>query len=198
MTDFHDAKATVDDHLAAVQWVDTHIDEVLHVGRLLCDSFAGGHKLLTFGNGGSAADAQHLAAEFVGRFKRERRALPAIALTTDPSIVTCIANDYSYDEVFARPVTALAQPGDIVIGFTTSGRSPSVVNGLRAARAAGATAVLVSAGDGGPAAAHADHRLLVKASQTARIQEAHLLILHMISEVVDVWAAEQTQRAFAS
>jgi D-sedoheptulose 7-phosphate isomerase len=155
----------------------------------LCDAFGTGGRLYTFGNGGSAADAQHLAAELIGRYKRERRALPAVALTVDPSVVTCIANDYSYDEVFSRQVEALARPGDVVAGFSTGGTSPNVVRGLEAARRAGAMTVLFSGGDGGPAAAHADHALIVPSTTTARVQEMHLLLLHALSDGIDAWAA---------
>ena len=110
-------------------------------------------------------------------------------LTTDPSVVTCIANDYSYDEVFARQVDALVSPADMVMAFTTSGRSPNVVGGLAAARRHGAVTVLCGAGDGGPAVLNATHRLLVPVERTARAQEMHLLVLHLISEIVDAWAA---------
>lgn len=181
--------------LAAHVDLATNVADLLgplrEVGSLLCRTFERDGRLYTFGNGGSAADAQHLVAEFIGRYKRERRPLPAVALTVDPSVVTCIGNDYSFDDVFARAVQALARPGDAVIGFTTSGRSPNVVRGLRAARAAGATTVLFSAGTGGDAAAHADHALLVPSNTTARIQEMHLLLLHLLSEIVDAWAAEE-------
>ena len=135
------------------------------------------------------ADAQHLAAELVGRFKRERPPLPATALTVDSSVLTCIGNDYSFEDVFARQVRALARPGDMALGFTTSGRSENVVRGLAAAREAGATAVVFAGGDGTPAADNADHALVVPSSTTARIQEMHLLLLHLLIEQVDEWAA---------
>ena len=166
------------------------------IGVALCTSFAGSGRLYTFGNGGSAADAQHLVAEMIGRFDRDRRPLPAVSLTTDPSVVSCIGNDFDFEHVFARQVTALAGPGDIVIAFTTSGRSPNVVAGLAAARERGATTVLFGAGDGGRAAVHADHRLLVRSDDTPRIQEMHLLLLHLLSEIVDSWAGHtQTDMA---
>jgi D-sedoheptulose 7-phosphate isomerase len=111
-----------------------------------------------------------------------------VALTVDPSVLTCIANDYAYD-VLARQVRALAGPSDVVVGFTTSGRSPSVVRGLQAARQVGASTVLFTGGDGGSAIEHADHALVVRSTTTARIQEAHLLMLHILSEGVDSWAA---------
>jgi D-sedoheptulose 7-phosphate isomerase len=155
----------------------------------VCDAFAAGKRLYTFGNGGSAADAQHLAAELIGRYLRDRRPLPAVALTVDPSVVTCIANDYDYDHVFARQVAALAERGDVVVAFTTSGRSANVVEGLAAARRVGATTVLFGGGDGGPARDHADAALIVPSTTTARVQEMHLTLLHLLSEGVDEWAA---------
>jgi D-sedoheptulose 7-phosphate isomerase len=181
--------AEIDEHRSVAAAMDELIPEVRRVGEALCAAFAGGGRLYTFGNGGSAADAQHLAAELIGRYKRERRPLPAIALTVDPSVVTCIANDYAYEDIFARQVEALARPGDVVAGFSTAGTSPSVVSGLAAARRAGATTVLFSGRDGGPALAHADHALIVPSTTTARIQEMHLVMLHALSEVVDAWAA---------
>ena len=166
------------------------------IGVALCTAFGGSGRLYAFGNGGSAADAQHLVAEMIGRFDRDRRPLPAVSLSTDPSVVTCIGNDFDFEDVFARQVTALAGPGDIVIAFTTSGRSPNVVAGLAAARERGATTVLFGAGDGGRAAVHADHRLLVRSDDTPRIQEMHLLLLHLLSEIVDRWAGDtQTDMA---
>lgn len=179
----------VADHFAAQDSIRELLPQVRLIGERLCTLFGSGGRLYTFGNGGSAADAQHLVAEFVGRFRRERRALPAVALTTDPSVTTCIANDYSFQDLFARQVQALAGPGDMVVAFTTSGHSPNVVRGLAAARAVGATTVLFASGTGAEAAAHADHLLLVPALGTARTQEMHLLLLHLLSEIVDCWAA---------
>ena len=144
-----------------------------------------GGRLFTFGNGGSAADAQHFAAELLGRFRRERGPLAATALTTDPSTVTAIANDYAFADVFARQVTALARQGDVVIGITTSGKSENVVRGLRSAKACGALAVVLSGGDGGEAARSADHALVVPSNVAARIQEMHLLLIHIMCERID-------------
>lgn len=182
-------KAHLDDHRAIATQVDALLPVIRDVTARLCEAFEAGARVYTFGNGGSAAEAQHLAAELIGRYQRDRRPLPAIALTVDPSVLTCIANDYDFDEIFARQVEALALPGDIVIGFTTSGRSSNVVKGLDAARRAGATSVLFGGGDGGPARDHADVSLLVPTDVTARIQEMHLLFLHLVSEGVDAWAA---------
>ena len=182
----------VDEHREVVAAIDALLPELRLVIDRVCASFDAGGRLYTFGNGGSAADAQHLAAELIGRYKRERRPLPAVALTVDPSVVTCIANDYAYEDVFARQVEALARPGDVVAGFSTGGTSENVVRGLAAARTAGATTVLFSGRDGGPAAAHADHALIVPSQTTARIQEMHLLLLHVLSEGIDEWAAATT------
>jgi D-sedoheptulose 7-phosphate isomerase len=148
-----------------------------------------GGRVFTFGNGGSAADAQHFAEELVGRFQRERRPLPAQSLSADGSLLTCIGNDYSFDGVFERQVRGFVRPGDVAIGFSTSGRSPNVVAGLAAARELGATTALFAGGDGGPAAAHADHALVVPETATARIQEMHVLLLHVVLDQVDAWAA---------
>jgi D-sedoheptulose 7-phosphate isomerase len=181
--------AQLAEHVATARETESLLPQVEKVGLLLCEAFARDGRLYTFGNGGSAADAQHLAAELVGRYKRDRRPLPAVALSVDPSVVTCIGNDYSFDDLFARQVTAFARRGDMVAGFTTSGRSPNVVRGLEAARLAGATTVLFGAGDGGDAKTHADLALLVPSHTTARTQEMHLLLLHLLSEWVDAWAA---------
>jgi D-sedoheptulose 7-phosphate isomerase len=183
------ARGELAEHVALARRVEALLPAVETVGGKLIDVYSGGGRLLSFGNGGSAADAQHLAAELVGRFRRERRPLPAVALSVDPSGVTAIGNDYSFEEVFARQVQALAQPGDMVVGFTTTGRSPNVVAGLAAARERGATTVLFGGGDGAPASEHADHALVVPSSTTARVQEMHLLLMHLLLEQVDAWAA---------
>ena len=185
------ARDQVAEHRAVAEAVDALLPTLVQVTERLCATFDAGGHLYTFGNGGSAADAQHLAAELIGRYKRDRRPLPAVSLSVDPSVVTCIANDYAYEDVFARQVEALVRPGDVVAGFTTSGRSVNVVNGLAAARRAGAATVLFGGGTegGGPAAQHADLALIVPSATTARVQEMHLLLLHALSEGVDAWAA---------
>lgn len=182
-------KAHLDDHRSVAAEVESLLPIVRDLTARLCEAFEAGARVYTFGNGGSAADAQHLAAELIGRYQRDRRPLPAIALTVDPSVLTCIANDYDFDLLFARQIEALALPGDIVIGFTTSGRSSNIVKGLDAARRAGATSVMFGGGDGGPARDHADVSLVVPSTATARIQEMHVLFLHLVSEGVDAWAA---------
>lgn len=190
------------EHRAVAESIDALLPTVAEVTMRLCTALAEGGRLYTFGNGGSAADAQHLAAELIGRYKRDRRPLPAVALTVDPSVVTCIANDYAWEDVFARQIEALARPGDVVAAFTTSGRSENVVRGLEAARRAGATTVLfggrAASADGGPAAAHADLTLVVPSGTTARIQEMHILLLHAVSEGVDAWAAGEGEGAAGS
>jgi D-sedoheptulose 7-phosphate isomerase len=154
--------------------------------ELVAGALAGGHKLLLFGNGGSAADAQHIAAEFVGRFRRERRPLAAIALTTDTSALTAIANDYGYDDVFARQVRALGQTGDVALAISTSGRSPSVLRAVEACRERGVTTIGLTGGTGGDLAGSVDVCLRASAStESARIQETHILVGHVICELVD-------------
>ncbi len=148
-------------------------------------ALAAGGKVLVFGNGGSAADSQHLSAELVGRFTRERRALAAIALSTDTSILTSIGNDYSYDRVFVRQIEALGRPGDVAIGITTSGNSPNVVAALTAARAQGLKTVALTGRDGGGAGRAADIHLNVPVASVARAQEAHRTIMHAICELLE-------------
>ncbi|BBJ37784.1 phosphoheptose isomerase [Streptomyces antimycoticus] len=179
------------DHLAAVEGLYALLPALRAVGDRLIEVYRRDGRLYTFGNGGSAADAQHLAGELIGRYLRERRPLPAVSLVTDPTVVSCIGNDYSFDEVFARQIKALATPGDMVIAFTTSGRSRNVVRGLQEARDRGAVTVLFAGGtaDGMPAREHADFALVTPATTTARIQETHLTLLHLLSEHVDAWAA---------
>jgi phosphoheptose isomerase len=155
--------------------------------QVLAAALMGGHKVLVFGNGGSAADAQHLAGEMVGRFKMPgRAALPVIALTTDSTVLTCVANDFSYEEVFSRQVEALAQPGDVVLGISTSGRSPNVLRALRAGRDRGATTMALLGGDGGPAAQEVDLALIVPVTDTLRVQECHITLIHAICEIIEL------------
>ena len=180
----------LDDHLAAAAGTRALLPAARAVAQLLIDAYARGGILYTFGNGGSAADAQHLTGELIGHYWRDRRPLGAVALTTDPSVVTAIANDYAFADVFARQVEGLARPGDVVAAFTTSGSSPNVVAGLAAARAKGATTVLFAGGTGGEAKQHADHALLIPSPDAWRIQEMHTFLLHAISEVIDAWADE--------
>jgi D-sedoheptulose 7-phosphate isomerase len=143
-------------------------------------AIAAGHKLLFFGNGGSAADAQHLATELTVRYRQNRPAISAVALTTDTSALTAIGNDFGFDNLFSRQIEALCRKGDVAIGITTSGNSENVVRGLRVAREKGAVTVCLTGGDGGQAVAFADHPIVVPSRTTARIQEMHILLGHML------------------
>jgi D-sedoheptulose 7-phosphate isomerase len=153
--------------------------------RVLVNALSRGNKLLIFGNGGSASDAQHIAAELVGRFVKDRVALPAIALTTDTSILTADSNDYGYENVFSRQIEALSKPGDVVIGISTSGNSPNVVKALEVARILNCHTIGLSGRDGGEIKEIADINIIVPSSDTARIQEMHILIGHLLCEALD-------------
>lgn len=161
-------------------------DALARAVAAVADALRHGHKLLLFGNGGSAADAQHIAAEFVNRYRIERPPLPAIALTTDTSALTSIGNDYSFADVFAKQVLALGQPGDVAIAISTSGNAANVLRAVRACRTRGVRVVALTGGSGGKLAALADLVLCVDATtETARIQETHILIGHVLCEQVD-------------
>ncbi len=176
----------VQEHLDAVRaFFDKHDAGVEAAARAVAESLRKGGKILFFGNGGSAADAQHLAAELVNRMGAERPAIAAIALTTDTSILTSIANDYSYERIFSRQIEALGRPGDVAYALSTSGDSPSVLHGLRAARERKLVTVALLGRDGGAAKAHADHALVIPSRTTARIQEVHALVGHLICETVE-------------
>lgn len=178
------------EHLELAARIEGLLPAMEELSRRLIEVYESGGRIYTFGNGGSSVDAQHFSEELVGRFQRERRPLPAQSLSSDAAALTCIANDYSFEEVFERQVCAFVGAGDAVIAFSTSGRSPNVVRGLVAAHEAGATTVLFGGGeDGGPAAEHADHRLVVPSASTARIQEMHVLLLHLVIDRIDAWAA---------
>jgi D-sedoheptulose 7-phosphate isomerase len=159
---------------------------VARAAGMIVGALRSGGKLVIFGNGGSAADAQHIACELVGRYMMERRALPAIALTTNTSCLTAIGNDYSFDEVFARQVRALVRAGDVAMGISTSGRSRNVILGMRAARELGAGTVGLTGADGGELCSVSDVCVRVPSRLTPRIQEAHIAIGHIISEIVEV------------
>jgi len=167
-------------------FLDQYADATARAGELLVAALRSGGKVLLFGNGGSAADAQHIAAELVGRFVRQRDGLPAVALTTDTSALTAIANDFGYDEVFARQVRALGRAGDAAIAISTSGRSPSVLRAVEACKAIGIRTIGLTGGDGGQLASAVDVPLIVAASTlSARIQETHITIGHVLCELVD-------------
>ncbi len=164
--------------------VEANRERILKGAEMLAGCIRAGRKVLLFGNGGSAADAQHIAAEFVNRFRIERPPLAALALTTDSSILTSIGNDYHFDEVFEKQVRALGQEGDVAWGISTSGNSPNVVKGIEAARAKGLAAIGMT-GRGGRLAASADLAFTVDSATTARIQEVHITIGHILCELVD-------------
>lgn len=152
---------------------------------LLAAAFRSGNKLLVMGNGGSAADAQHLAAEIVGRFRMERRGLPAVALTTDSSILTAVGNDYGFDAVFTRQVEALAVPGDVVIGISTSGTSRNVAAALELARSTGCRTIALLGRGGGTIAGSVELPLVVPSCETPRIQEGHIVMIHIICDLLE-------------
>jgi D-sedoheptulose 7-phosphate isomerase len=177
--------AQLDASCAVIRSLAAQVELVERIAARVRDTVLGGHLLLTCGNGGSATDAQHLAEELIARYRSNRRALPAIALTADSAVLTCIGNDFGYEQVFARQVEALAGPGDLVLCFSTSGSSPNIVAALHAARARGAGSIALLGKDGGAARGLADLALVVASDDTARIQEAHLQVLHYICEVVE-------------
>ncbi|RLA80142.1 MAG: phosphoheptose isomerase [Deltaproteobacteria bacterium] len=159
--------------------------EVRRAVQMVVGTLKGGGKLLIFGNGGSAADAQHIAAEFVNKFMMKRDALPAIALTTDTSVLTSVANDTDFSQVFSRQIEALGQEGDLAWGITTSGRSPNVVQGLIRAKQLGLKTLVLTGSDGGEVLKVADLSLLVPSRSTPRVQEVHIMIGHIICELVE-------------
>lgn len=175
------------DHLAVANTVmQSDIPEKIdRIAAVIRKALAAGNKVLFCGNGGSAADSQHLAAEFVGRFQKERCGLPAIALTVDTSILTAVGNDYGFDKVFSRQVEALAQPGDVLIGISTSGNSANVVNAVELAKSRGVCCVGMTAAGGGRLAEICDECIAIPVKVTARAQEMHILIGHIICELVD-------------
>jgi D-sedoheptulose 7-phosphate isomerase len=180
--------AILDEHIAVA--TRTRASLTAHVAALatdLCAALERGGTLLVFGNGGSAADAQHFAAELTGHFVAARDPLPAVALTVDTSALTAIANDYSYDEVFARQVRALCRPADLVVGISTSGGAASVAAGVQAARELGARTWALTGGSGGRLATIAERAIVVPSSETARIQEMHILVIHAVCSVLDQW-----------
>lgn len=177
---------SLEEHLAAIQaLLNSKLGEIESAGRLICDALGSGKKILLCGNGGSAADAQHIAAELVGRYEQERRPFPAIALTTDTSALTALGNDYGYEEVFARQVRALATGGDVLIAISTSGRSPNVVKAAEQARQIGCKTIGLAGCSGEPLASSCDFAIVVPSDRTSRVQEAHITIGHLWCEMID-------------
>ena len=172
------------DHLEVVQHLEGQVDVIVQIAGVIWSALSTGHKVLVFGNGGSAADAQHMAAELVGRYEKDRAGLPAIALTGNVSNLTAIGNDFGYAEVFGRQIEALAQAGDVAVGITTSGQSENVLRALKASRSAGLVTVALT-GRAGLAIGDVDIQLRVASNRTARIQEAHITAIHCICELIE-------------
>ena len=165
--------------------LEQHVEVIVQIANEMIEVLWQGNKILLFGNGGSAADSQHIAAELVGRFGIERPSMPAIALTTDTSILTAIANDYHYDEIFARQIEGLAQIGDIAIGISTSGNSRNVIRAVETANARGVKTIALTGGTGGELAKKAHRSLIIPSKNTQRIQEAHITVGHILCELIE-------------
>jgi D-sedoheptulose 7-phosphate isomerase len=177
---------TIAEHLDVVRQLAEQQGVLQAIAQAMTATLQAGGKILWCGNGGSAADSQHLAAEIVGRFRRERRGLPSVALTTDSSILTSVANDYGFESVFSRQVEAIGVAGDLLVGISTSGNSPNVVAALQAARAQGLGTVAFTGAGGGKLAPLADHLLAIASRDAARIQEAHILAGHMLCDWIEL------------
>ncbi len=172
-------------HMAMYNALEPLFPKISDVGIAMQHCVKNGGKILLMGNGGSAADSQHIAAEIVGRFKKERKGLPAIALTTDSSILTSVGNDYGYDYIFTRQIEALCRTEDLVIGITTSGNSANVVKAMQAAKETGATTIGLTGGTGGKLTSICDINLVIPSDVTARIQEAHIFVGHCLCEILE-------------
>lgn len=175
-------------------FLEGHIETIIEVSKAIAQTFNEGNKLILFGNGGSAADASHIAAEFINRFKRERPGLPAIALNTDMSVITSIANDYDYSEVFARQLKSLASDGDLVIALSTSGHSPNIVKAMDAARKKKLKSVLLTGSKGEKLAAKATYSFVVPSDNTPRIQETHITLGHTLCLLVEEILFEEPRK----
>jgi D-sedoheptulose 7-phosphate isomerase len=182
-TIFSDA---ITEHLAVIRQLPAQLPALEKIAKEMVRAVLAGNTVFWFGNGGSAADSQHFAAEFVGRFRRERRGLASIALTTDTSALTAIANDYGYEDVFRRQIEALCAPGDVAVGISTSGNSKNVCAALHAARGIGAFTVAMTGAGGGTMGTIADATLCIHSQDTARIQEGHILCGHMLCNWVEI------------
>jgi D-sedoheptulose 7-phosphate isomerase len=178
-------KQAIETHLQVIEAMIPMVDAIGDIAERMQSCIQNGGRIFWMGNGGSAADSQHLAAEMVGRFERERRALPSIALTTDTSILTAVGNDYGFESIFSRQIEALCCQRDVVVGLSTSGNSPNVLAAIQTAKAIGAYAIGFAGKDGGRLAKEADRCLIVPSNNTARIQEAHILIGHILCDRVE-------------
>ncbi|MCC6442940.1 MAG: D-sedoheptulose 7-phosphate isomerase [Armatimonadetes bacterium] len=165
--------------------LENQLEEIERFVRMIIETYRQGGKVIFMGNGGSAADAQHLSGELVGRFHSNRKALPSLSLSTDTSILTCIGNDYGFESLFSRQIEAWGAPGDLVVGITTSGNSPNVLEGIRKAKAMGIATVGLTGGTGGKLASAADFCLIMPSADTARIQELHITLGHIACELLD-------------
>jgi D-sedoheptulose 7-phosphate isomerase len=185
----------INEHLSVVRQLKEQQPILQAIAQAMSTVLREGGKILWCGNGGSAADSQHLAAEMIGRFRRERAALASIALTTDTSVLTAIGNDYGYDQVFSRQVEGLGMPGDLLVGISTSGNSRNVIAAIEQAKARGLVTVAFTGAGGGQMAALADHLFAVCARDTARIQEAHILAGHMLCDWVELDSVQALRTA---
>ena len=167
------------------KFVDEYMETIIEVSRLIADTLKNGSKLLLFGNGGSACDASHIAAEFINRFQRERPAFPAIALNTDMAVITSIANDYDYSTIFERQLKALAQDGDVVIAMSTSGTSPNVIKAVETAIKKGLKVVALTGAKGDKLASMSDYVFAVPSNDTPRVQETHITLGHVLCQMVE-------------
>lgn len=179
------------EHLSVMQdLLSDSLPAIEQAGEMICRALREDRQILLCGNGGSAADAQHIAAELVGRYERQRRALRAVALTTDTSALTALGNDYGFEEIFSRQVDALARPSDLLIAISTSGNSPNILKAAEAARAVNCRTLALTGGDGGQLAKLCEMALIIPAARTSRIQEAHITIAHLWCEMIDAELSE--------
>jgi D-sedoheptulose 7-phosphate isomerase len=178
-------KAFEDSAQVKVKFARENADKIIEVVQVIAQAFREGRKVILFGNGGSATDASHIAAEFMNRFLIERPPLPAIALNSDAALLTCISNDYDFSQVYSKQLTALGHEGDIVIGISTSGNSPNVLKAIETAKKNGMKTVILTGGTGGKMAGLADYAFIVPTKVTPRIQETHITLGHTICQMVD-------------
>lgn len=189
-----DISKYIDGHIGLIKTIaDEHSQTIFQIADTIVSTFQSGGKLLLMGNGGSAADAQHFAGELVGRFQKDRKAIAAIALTTDAVTMTAVGNDYGFDSIFSRQVEALATPVDVIFGISTSGRSENVVKALQKGKDLGCTTLCLSGGNGGPLAQTADKALVVPSFEVPHIQEAHIMIIHILCSMIESRLAVQAK-----
>lgn len=181
----HTLKQALEAHRQSFNKLDTLLPQIAAISQTIVERLKAGGTLFLFGNGGSASDAQHLAAELVGRFTRERKALPALALNTDSSVLTALANDYAYDHIFKRQLEALLKPVDAVMAISTSGRSANVIQGARFAKQQKALTIGLTNANGGNLPRYTDHCICVPAQETARVQEMHIFIVHCLADCIE-------------